>query len=67
MTHIYIGIKREIIRRTMIQTEYFADEYEPGKDFCWERSYSQDFLKRSENSRYSKDIRNLHLISLFKD
>jgi len=45
----YYGVKREILRRTMMKAGLFADHNENGKDFCWEGPYSQecfsDFLK----------------------
>ena len=39
---IYNGVTREILRRTMMKTEYFADKYESEQDFCWEGLFSQE-------------------------
>jgi len=55
VTLIYNGVKREILRRSMMKAGFFADHYENGKDFCREGPYSQDsfsdFLKLLENSK----------------
>jgi len=71
VTLIYNGVKREILRWTLKNSEYFLDNYEKGKDLFWEGPYSQecfsDFLQLLENSRYSEDKRNPNIIQLLED
>ena len=66
---VYNGVKLEILRRYIMKTGYFADNYENGKDFCWNGPYSQEqfseFLNFLENSRYRDGIMNpvfMHLL-----
>jgi len=67
---IYNGVKHEILRRHIIKSGYFADHFEPGKDFNWSGTYSQEcfssFLRLLENSRYRDEIRNPYMISLLE-
>jgi len=71
VTVVYNGVKREILRRTLKDSEYFLDNYEKGKDFFWEGPYSQkcfsDFLQLLENLIYSEDKRNPNIIQLLED
>ena len=71
VTLIDNGVKREILRRTMMKIGRFFDYFEHGNDLSWEGPNSQegfsDFLKLLENSKHSEEKKNINLISLLED
>jgi len=49
VTLIYNGVKREILRRTMMKAGFFADHYENRKDFLGKDHIHQNVSQISRN------------------